>query len=181
MALSGFRRTASGRITVRTDALERVLLMRLLRQLGEFVAPDPTATQDPLAQLVGIDAEAHKPRDPALARLFPDAYTDDPGAADDFRRFTERSLREGKAAHVNTALASLERSGDKLTLTQDEARAWLGTLNDLRLTLGARLGVDAGNADLLATLPEEDPRAALGQVYDWLTYLQGTLVRALMR
>jgi hypothetical protein len=32
----------------------------------------------------------------------------------------------------------------------------------------------------LAELPDDDPRAATFHVYDWLTYLQETLVRAVM-
>ena len=33
------------------------------------------------------------------------------------------------------------------------------------------------NHDDLAELPEDDPRAGLLDVYDWLTYLQETLVQ----
>jgi hypothetical protein len=32
-----------------------------------------------------------------------------------------------------------------------------------------------------AELPEEDPRSATYHVYDWLTFLQESLVRAVMR
>lgn len=181
MAVHGFRRSLGGRIVLRADAVERGILADLVSQLVELVAPEDDPSQDPLARLVGIDPEAERPDDPALARLFPDAYADDDEAADEFRRFTERSLRERKMADAAVVLDALERAGDrdKLVLGDDDARAWLGTLNDLRLTLGSRLGIDEDSHQLFALLPEDDPAFAVFHVYDWLTFLQETLVQAL--
>ncbi|TAK69006.1 MAG: DUF2017 domain-containing protein [Actinomycetota bacterium] len=181
MAGFGFRRSATGRLVLRADSVERELLESLVTQLEELVAPgyaDPDA--DPLARLVGIDPAARVPTDPALARLFPDAYADDAEAAGEFRRFTERGLREGKVAAARVVRDSLVRSGDKLVLTAAEGQAWLHVLTDLRLTLGTRLEITEDNHDELAALPQDDPRAAMLDVYDWLTYLQETLVRAVM-
>ena len=45
---------------------------------------------------------APTPDDPALARLLPDAYADDEEAAAEFRRFTERDLRDAKARDART-------------------------------------------------------------------------------
>lgn len=180
MSVHGFRRTTTGRIVLRVDVVEKGLLSTLLEQLEEFVAPEVDADEDPLVRLVGLDPEAERPADPALARLFPDAYLDDAESAAQFRRFTERSLRETKLAHVATALETLRRSGEKVTLSADEASAWLGALNDVRLALGTRLGVTEEGMAELAALPDEDPRAASFHVYDWLTYLQESLVRAVM-
>ncbi|MBI1379085.1 MAG: DUF2017 family protein [Frankiales bacterium] len=180
MGVHGFRRSLTGRVQLRADEVERSILLDLVGQLEEFVAPDDDwADADPLAQLVGIDPEAQRPDDPALARLFPDAYRDDDDAAAEFRRFTERSLRDTKLAHARTVAGTLRRSGDKLVLTEAEAQSWLGTLNDLRLTLGSRLGVQEDNHDEFLALPEDHPLVALYHVYDWLTYLQETLVHAL--
>lgn len=179
MAAHGFRRTLGGRIVLRTDEVERSILADVVSQLVELVAPDHDPDEDPLAAMVGIDPGAERPDDPALARLFPDAYSDDDEASGEFRRFTERSLREARLAHATTVLATLERSGDKLTLSGPEAQAWLGTLNDLRLTLGSRLGVTEENHQLLRQLPDEHPAAAVYHLYDWLSYLQETLVRSL--
>jgi hypothetical protein len=179
VASYGFRRTIGGRIVLRSDELELGLLADLVTQLTDFVAPDDGPDEDPLARLVGIDPDAERSDDPALARLFPDAYTDDEDASSQFRRFTERSLRDTKLAHASTVLDCLARSGEKVTLSDAEAQAWVGTLNDLRLTLGSRLGVEEHNHDMFASLPEADPAFATYQVYDWLTYLQETLVRTL--
>ena len=124
---------------MRVDVVEKGLLTTLLEQLVEFVTPEGSGVEDPLVQLVGIDPEAELSDDPAMARLFPDSYHDDPEGAAQFRRFTERSLRDTKLAHAATALDSLRRSGEKVTLSEAEAGAWLGALNDLRLALGTRL------------------------------------------
>ncbi len=180
MSVHGFRRTATGRIVLRVDAVEKGLLVTLLEQLADFVAPEDLDDEDALVALVGLDPDAVRPEDPALARLLPDAYLDDDAAAAQFRRFTERSLRETKLAHTQTALETLRRSGEKVTLGSDEAGAWLGALNDVRLALGTRLGVTEEGMEELASLPDDDPRAATFHIYDWLTYLQETLVRALM-
>lgn len=181
MAVHGFRRSFGGRLTLRTDEIERGILADLVGQLLEFVTPAAQWAEDadPLARLVGIDASAERPEDPALRRLFPDAYADDDEASAEFRRFTERSLREVKMGHARTVAEALERSGDKLVVDDIEAQAWLGTLNDLRLTLGSRLQMDEERAEDLLELDEDDPAFVLYQVYDWLTFLQETLVRAL--
>jgi len=182
MAVHGFRRTARDRIVLRADDVERGILRELVRQLVELVMPDdgPLGRDpDPLAAMVGIDPFAERPEDPALHRLFPDAYADDEEAAGEFRRFTERSLRDTKLAHARTVLACLDRSGSKVVLSDGEAAAWLGTLNDLRLTLASRIGLDEENHELFYTLPESDPASALFHLYDWFTFLQETLVTAL--
>lgn len=181
MAVHGFRRGITGRITLRADEIERGILADVVGQLVEFVTPEDDPSTDPLARLVGIDPEAERPDDPALARLFPDAYPDDEEAADEFRRFTERSLRETKLANAAVVLDCLARADgeSKIVLGDDEPRAWLGTLNDLRLTLGSRLGIEEDSHEFFAALPEDHPAFAVFHVYDWLTFLQETLVQAL--
>jgi hypothetical protein len=179
VAVHGFRRTIGGRIVLRADEVERAILADLVGQLVELVTPTDDPEADPLARIVGIDPDAERPDDPALARLFPDAYADDEEAAHEFRRFTERSLRESRLAHARTVLDGLARSGDKVVVSDAEAASWLGTLNDLRLTLASRLGIDEDTHDLMAEMPQDDPAFAVLHVYDWLTFLQETLVHAL--
>jgi hypothetical protein len=175
----GFSRGRRGGLRIRLDEVERLLLTSLADQMIAFVSPPPRDPGgDPLAEMVGIDEEAEVPDDPALARLFPDAFIDDPDAAADFRRFTERGLRERKAAQARTVRADLDDLPD--SLPDDHAAAWLGFLNDTRLTLGARLEITEDAHEEFAGLPDDDPRAALFQVYDWLTFLEDSLVQQLM-
>ena len=172
-------------VQVRLDAGEAGLLSALAADLLALLGDDDAdggagEDADPLSALVGLSSGAvEAPRDPALARLLPDAYADDPQAAGEFRRFTEQDLRSGKRAHAGTVLATLaphlERGG-RLLLDRDEADAWLGTLNDLRLVLGTRLEV---SEDTELDGDADDPRSSALQVYSWLGWLQESLLARL--
>ncbi|HEV8023811.1 MAG TPA: DUF2017 domain-containing protein [Candidatus Nanopelagicales bacterium] len=174
----GFQRTATGRIVLRVDQVERGLLMSVAQQVIDLVKPEERPHDaDPLeAQLGWTDEEVGPSDDPAVARLLPNAYADEQEAAD-FRRFTERDLREGKVQHARTVVAELERSGEKVVVGSPDS--WLATLNDARLAIGTRIQIGDDNHEELASLPAEDPRAGLFHVYDWLTFLQESLVRCL--
>jgi hypothetical protein len=110
------------------------------------------------------------PRDPAVARLFPNAYSDDDQAAAEFRRFTEPALRHRKVDAARVLVDLLQQDGNT-NLDREQAAAVLAALNDLRLILGTRLGIGQEQSQ-----HEPDPGHDL---YDYLTYLQGTLVHAI--
>jgi flagellar biosynthesis/type III secretory pathway M-ring protein FliF/YscJ len=111
-----------------------------------------------------------------LVRLFPSAY-EDAQEASEFRRYTEATLRDGKRADAQTVLDTA-RPG-RVDLTPEQAQAWLRSLNDVRLTLGVKLDVTEEIHEEIENMGEEDPRYAALVTYDWLTYLQDSLVRAL--
>lgn len=162
------------------EELEGELLLSLTAQLIDFVGRGGGEAEDPLAAMVGITPDAVPSEDPALHRLLPDAFVDDEEASLEFRRFTERGLRESKVERAEAVRASLERDGLQVHLDGELVQAWLGFLNDTRLILGARLDLTEDNQEQLAALPDEDPRAALFGLYGWLTYLQETLVQELL-
>jgi len=167
-----------GVILTLDDATEAQVLQQLVGQLSELVAPEQLPSDDPLAKMVGIDTTPERPADPAVARLFPDAYRDDEPAATEFRRYTEHDLRQRKSrdAHrVAADLVVLAQSGSA-AVDADGARAWLGCLNDLRLLLGTRLDVQEDDPYPPVT---DDPRGHLLLLYHWLTSVQGTLVESL--
>jgi len=177
----GFVLEPGGRVLLRLEPVERMLMLSLCEQIIELVSPpdiDPDA--DPLAVAVGIDEQALTPVDPVLLRLFPEAYDEDPAAAADFRRFTERDLRQTKLNHAHTVQDCLERSGEKVLFPLSLGPSWLGFMNDVRLALGERIGIDDDFHEEVAELPEEDPRLAMVGVYDWLTYLQDSLVQIML-
>jgi hypothetical protein len=131
-----------------------------------------------------------EPDDPVLARLFPTAYPDDEEAAAEFRRFTEGGLRDNKAARAAAIIDDLEEAGLPPELTRDGmmidieldqagAEAWLRSFTDLRLALATRLGVEADDDEVWAALPDDDPRSQAHDIYQWVGYLQETLVEAL--
>lgn len=176
----GFRRNRHGKVWLHLGDADRRLIGDLLRQMSDLLTEaEPEEPVDPLEELVGIDPTATRPEDPALARLFPDAY-EDPADADAFRRFTQRDLRATKLGNLTTAIESLERP-NPTQLSEAECLAWLGALNDLRLTLGTRLEVAEGGPEEFLALPEDDPRRGMYLVYDWLTYHQDRLVQALQK
>ena len=174
----GFQRTATGRVVLRVDEVERGLLMSVARQVMDLVQPaEASPDQDPLAAQVGwVDGDVGISDDPAVARLLPDAY-DDPDDARDFRRFTENDLRQSKMQHAMTVVEEIERSGEKVAVTSTDS--WLGLLNDARIAIGTRIQISEDNHEELAGLPDDDRRSGLFHVYDWLTFLQESLVRCM--
>ena len=174
----GFQRTATGRVVLRADQVERGLLMSVARQVMDLVQPaEASLDQDPLAAQLGwVDGDVGISDDPAVARLLPDAY-DDPDDAREFRRFTENDLRQSKMQHAMTVVEEIERSGEKVAVTSTDS--WLGLLNDARIAIGTRIQISEDNHEELAELPDDDPRSGLFHVYDWLTFLQESLVRCM--
>ncbi|WP_067973055.1 DUF2017 domain-containing protein [Nocardiopsis trehalosi] len=174
----GFRAVRGG-VAADLDADEAAVLRSMAALMLDLV--EPPEPQDDLAAMVGIGASSEKPDDPVLARLFPDAYSDDGEAAGDFRRYTEDDLRRHKRDNAQAVLAALPKGGGRVTLDLGDAHAWLKTLNDVRLTLGTRLGLDEDTYDAYqrGTLRPEPQDAARLAVYDWLGGLQETLVDAL--
>jgi len=164
------------------EPVEVGLLASLAAQVADFVAPD--ADVDPLVALVGLDPTAQTPVDPAMRRLFPDAYGDDPDASARFRRFTERDLRERKRAAALVVLDAVTQvdpdEGGSVAFDGEALDSWLAFLTDARLTLGTRVGVSDDNHDELTALPQEDPRSGMYAVYHWLTYLQDATVSGLL-
>lgn len=175
-----FRRARKGGVSVTFGADEARVLRHVMGEMLQLLGPAEAVEEDPLAAALGIGTSTTAPDDPALARLFPDGYTDDAEASADFRRYTEPDLRAAKREALATALSTLGEPGERVVLTPKQAEAWLRALNDSRLVLGERLGVTEEWDELVESLAEDDPRLALFWVYDRLTYLQETLVQALM-
>jgi hypothetical protein len=188
-----FRR--KGKVVVtHLSGYEVELLSSLVVQLVEMVSDGvpgqykTTPESDDPFETWARDLEVHPdepevPEDPVLQRLFPNAYPHDPDAASDFRRFTEHDLRAKKVADAQLVLqrlAQTQQGAHELRIPVEEADQWLRTLTSVRLAVATRLGItDAEAADELAELPDEDPRAYMLSIYDWLGFAQETLVSAL--
>jgi Domain of unknown function (DUF2017) len=163
----GFKKK-DGRYVARLDAVERGLVVGLMEQVRELVAPEQEETggggedfdsivaglggiglgvslsaadqsPDDAAGLVGDQPEQ---RDPALDRIFPTANRQDEQAAAEFRRLTEETLRARKTANLDTSLAALSGVQDqRVSLDREQAVALVVALTDVRLVLGERLGL----------------------------------------
>ena len=194
--MSGFERhRRSGRVIATFTGFEADLLRSLASQMVELLrneraepAAAPADTFD--AMMAEFSGATTIPEDPVLARLFPTAYPDDEESAADFRRFTEGGLRDGKASAAGAIIDALEDAGLPPELTQDglvidvelthaEAETWMRAFTDIRLALATRLGVEAGDEHYWHSLPDDDPRAQAHDIYEWVGYLQETVVEAL--
>lgn len=176
--VADFRATRSG-VTVRIGRRQAEVLRDLAGWMAELVEAGEQAPSDELAAMVGMSEHTVLPDDPILARLFPDGYSDDPDAAGEFRRFTESGLRSSKVAAAQELLRTIPASGGKVKLSADEAELWLRALNDVRLALGVMLDVTENFDEVTVGISETDPRYTSISIYQWLTYLQDSLVSAL--
>ncbi len=142
------------RFSVRLGKHERSLLVELVRQSRTLLE-----TEDPSS-------------DPAVARLFPAAYRDDPLRNLEYETSLGGAPRSGKLQ----ALDTVERTANARALSEEDFLAWLGVVNDLRLVLGTRIEVTEEST-------EEDfaaggPRDAY-HVYQFLGWVQQEMLFAL--
>lgn len=190
--MSAFVRPPAGPVVLRLDEQETSILEQLASQLVDMLED---ATRAGLTTAVELD--------PAMARLVPEGYRDDPEAAAEFRRFTADDLVGGKVAAAKTVLAGLTGdaadAGDGadaliprelppgheavVTLEGETAWTWLRFLNDTRLTIAARLGIEEDDAEPFDPAPatsddEQDPQLMMA-IYAWLGYLQESIVAVL--
>ncbi|MFE0463268.1 DUF2017 domain-containing protein [Kitasatospora sp. NPDC058965] len=185
-----FERSGDGGAAIALEEVEAAILRSLEVQMLELIGPGPGGeSDDPLAALFA-EGPTEAPADPALARLFPDAYGE-PGQpvdaqtksfAGEFRRYTELDLRARKredALAVVRALDTLGEDGGVLRPSAAECPRWLGALNDLRLTLGSRLDVTEEDDQGLYDLPDTDERKPLVMAYLWLGAMQESLLEAM--
>lgn len=149
---SPIERTRQGDYRLRLSDGERELLERLPAELLALLAAEPD--------------------DPALRRLRPSAYEDDPEAEDEYRRLMDPELQEGR----RDALRLLADTAARDRLTTEELDAWLRALTDLRLALGTRLGVT--EEVYSQEIDPRDPRAYELAVFAYLSWLQEQLVAA---
>ena len=163
-----------GKVRADVDTIEAQILTQLAHEILEIIEP-PAVSDDPLAALVGMSGdEVHPPDNPVMARLLPDAYRDDAGAAADFRRYTDSELRARKRDNAHLVLLSVPEGGGRLELDRDQVDSWLECLNDMRLALGTALGVTEETD--IDELEEEDPAYQSMAIYGWLGFLQESLL-----
>jgi hypothetical protein len=197
----GSVRRKGGRVRVTLEAGEVSLLLFLTAQVLDLLATDAVAgtpaepddvepgssTGQTMEQLLGASLEpVETPEDPVLLRLLPDAYREDGEAAGEFRRLTEADLRATKSSGLSQIVtdlsapdAQLDGGGVRLSLDEDAAAAWLPALTDVRLALGTRIGVTEDMDDERHSLPVDSPRYSEIATYDWMSWLQDAMVRAL--
>jgi hypothetical protein len=175
--VSAFAATADGRVVAHFDESEARILLSLSYQFSRLL--DDTGNPSHLV-------------DPAMHRLFPDAYRDDSSASDEFRRYTQRDLAIAKVEAAEVVQAALSGEADPpvdtvlpdgragLLLGVDASWSWLRHLTDLRLTLAARMGVvdDAAAFDEDSAPDASEDDLLMRSIFDWVGYVQELLISA---
>jgi hypothetical protein len=170
---------------LRHAAEQMLLLLGAVTPEDDEPVTRPELPDDPFAQVTGLGSlPSGPPDDPALERLFPDGYREDPVASAELRRFTEDDLRAGKVERLQELYAAVPAGGGEVRLDTDGADAWLRALTDLRLVLGVRLEIEADTDpyelahEALAGGDEALATSAL--LYHYAGALSQTLVDALL-
>ena len=203
--MSAFQRGDDGKIRAVFTSQESHVLINLTEQLLELLgegASHASHEVDPFLHLVGFGANEAPPEDPVLRRLLPDAYEDGEAAAE-FRRYTEHGVRERKRAHAMTIYEALlpqdeewsadnpiDRGSLEVEIEPISVMDWLSGLNDLRLALAVRLGIETMERRTDAQSPtglhqkyelmkESDPMKAVYAVYNWLGSIQQSLIESM--
>lgn len=188
-----FKRRRRGGLVATFEPGEAQVLASLAGQVVELLRDRNGESQseaDPLAGQLGLGGPSLPPEDPVLQRLLPDAYRDDAEDSAEFRRFTERSLTSAKVANAEAILAALVAAGLddvdeeaeetlEVELDADAAQSWLRALTDIRLSLAVRLGIEDDDDAMLLARSDDEAVVAMTELYDWLGYVQETLVTAL--
>ena len=171
------------------DAHEASLLHGLVTSMLAMLDDrESSAPADELAEITGIKTgNPRRPSDETMRRLLPDFYrterTHPAGSANAeslngaLRSLHEPEIIDAKREAGQRLLRTLPAGGGRFELTEDDANAWIASVNDVRLALGTMLGVGPEGPE---QLPADHPMAGHLDVYQWLTVLQEYLVVALM-
>ena len=109
-------------------------------------------------------------------RRFKDTLGEFPELREQWFRY--RDARARRRAAVWLADRGLVERAAVDRLAPEQADTWLAALNDVRLALGTALDV---SEDMPDQLDPDDPRSAHLGVYQWLTFVQDSLVQARMQ
>ena len=123
---------------------EAAILLTLVGELIELLSPLGPRADDPPFWEAEPPPTWHD--DPALARLFPDAYSNDQVASSDFLRYTQadQAIAKCEAASI-VAIDIDDADAGWVTVPPDHIEAWMKTLTNLRLVLAERLGDERDN------------------------------------
>ena len=113
------------------------------------------------------------PGDPAMDRLVPPVYLADPEANEEWWRLMGPELKEARSADRRVFTRVVSAAGH-VALTEDEADAFLRVLNEARLVLGVRLGIEV-EEDYEKLDPDQT------WILDYFAYLQEELMYELTR
>lgn len=190
-----FQALGGGRIRAHIESAEAELLTNFVGQVAALIeeraievgagsAVQPDDADDEVALLASLErslAHIPEPEDDVLARLLPgsrrDADDETAGAdADEFRRLTEADLRGTKLSDAQSVLRLLATEATDVDLDGGQAEQLLRALNDVRLSLGARLEVTEATPFPRRARNERDQAL---RIYFWTGGVQEELLAAI--
>lgn len=132
-----------------------------------------------------LDSVGAAEGDPALRRLTPSAYLEDPAAQEEYGRLTQPELERERAADrrvLDELLAARKQDAggepdEPKVLGEEETAALLRVMNESRLTLAARLGIEDETWEKAPDRPDRESPAMM--LLRYLTYLQEALIETL--
>lgn len=155
------RRRRDGRLVVALTEEEAVLLLTLPRRIRTLL-DDPDF------------------RRRSVARLFPKAY-EDPQKDAEYQKLLGDDLRTRKLEAVDAFEETLQtwrarRGHVEIEIAPEAFELWLGTVNDMRLVLGADLEIE--NEGWQLDFDPQGPRAGDFALLHWLSWLEESLLEA---
>lgn len=149
------------------EPMEREVLGDLTSSVAEAIIKRAQSTpQDELAEMLDMPSgHTEAPKDPSLARLFPDFEKpgDEEYDGDNalLRSLHENDIARSKLQHLQVINSALGPTGGvEVSITEEEAHQFVAGLNDLRLYISAGEGDE--------------------NLVEWLAYCQDSLLQALM-
>ena len=192
-----FRRRPDGSLACRLDGEEKAIIAQVAQETADLIRGDLGIDQGGDALRRAAESEDPTPSDSAVRRLFP-AASEDPALAEEYRRLGQRDLADAKLADLRRVMRILDAAGgghSEVVLDEDEAMSMLRALNDVRIVLADRLGLQRdGDFDTVRMLQQIGERVEgadstgdkehVGSdiviaVYELLSWLQESLLRAL--
>ncbi len=142
MLLGGFISTPDGYLTELDD--EVALILQQL--LGETITVLDAPSEQSFLSAIMVEDQRDEPEDPTLRILLP-SMSEDPTEAQSLRAMTEDALRTQKSKRleaIGEALSDIVTGANTSVLVpREHVWEWLSGLNDLRLVLAQRLGVES--------------------------------------
>ena len=159
-------------------SFKRVGRDRVRVRLGQDEVAVLRGLPDQLRTVLGESAD-----EPVNRRLFPPAYLDvaDVERDTEYHHLMHDDLVKEKLANLDLVTDTLSRGSTSVRrwtveLTEEEATAWLGVLNDLRLALGVRLDI---TEDYDGDVDDSDPNAPAFRLLSYLGWVEEQLLEAL--
>ena len=205
-----FRNRPDGTLACRLDGEEKAIIAQVAQETADLIRTDlgigsehgairrAADSEDPLRRLEAEFAgrSAREPSDSAVKRLFP-AASSDPDLAEEYRRLGQQDLADTKLADLQTVISLIDATGpehSEVVVDEEEAIVLLRALNDVRIVLADRLGLERdGDFDTVrmlqqigerveeASAPDDEHAGAdiVIAVYELLSWLQESLLRVL--